>query len=109
MTGTRMALPWRFFYVVNLGGDNIVEDLALGLELADQRMPPLLVEGATVWSPAASESGTLVQRRRWEGGYLATSMRQAPRAIARSLARCDLRGLAAALDLSVPPLALLIS
>ncbi|GAA3893280.1 hypothetical protein GCM10022276_10590 [Sphingomonas limnosediminicola] len=108
LTGTGMALPWRLFETANLGGDNIVEDLALGLELATQRVPPVLVEAATVWSAAASEAGTLVQRRRWEGGYLATSVRTVPRTIARSVARGDLRGIAAALDLSVPPLALLV-
>jgi cellulose synthase/poly-beta-1,6-N-acetylglucosamine synthase-like glycosyltransferase len=107
LTGTGMALPWTIFAVADLGGANIVEDLALGLELAERASPPLLIEEATVWSPSASAAGTLVQRRRWEGGYIATSLKAAPRAIGRSLARADLRGLFAALDLCVPPLALL--
>lgn len=107
LTGTGMALPWRIFETADLGGSNIVEDLALGLELAERSVPPILVEGATVWSPPASAEGTLVQRRRWEGGYLATAFRTAPRALARSLARGDLKGLLGALDLCVPPLALL--
>ena len=102
-----MALPWPIFEHADLGGSNIVEDLALGLELAERSVPPMLVEGATVWSPPASAAGTLVQRRRWEGGYLATALRIAPRAIARSLAHGDPRGLFSALDLSIPPLALL--
>ena len=108
LTGTGMAFPWKIFEAANLGGANIVEDLAMGLELADRVAPPVLVERATVWSPPASQSGTLVQRRRWEGGYLATALKVAPRAIGRSLARADVRGLAAALNLSVPPLALLV-
>jgi cellulose synthase/poly-beta-1,6-N-acetylglucosamine synthase-like glycosyltransferase len=107
LTGTGMALPWPVFSGANLGGSNIVEDLALGLELAERSSPPMLVEGATVWSPSASAEGTLVQRRRWEGGYLATAMRAAPAALARSIARADLRGLFAALDLCIPPLALI--
>jgi cellulose synthase/poly-beta-1,6-N-acetylglucosamine synthase-like glycosyltransferase len=107
LTGTGMALPWRVFETANLGGSNIVEDLALGLELADRAAPPMLVEGATVWSPAASASGTLTQRRRWEGGFLATMLKTAPAALARSLRRGDGRGLCAALDLCIPPLALL--
>jgi cellulose synthase/poly-beta-1,6-N-acetylglucosamine synthase-like glycosyltransferase len=107
LTGTGMALPWKVFDAANLGGSNIVEDLALGLELAERDAAPMLVEGATVWSPVASGPGTLVQRRRWEGGYLATAIRTAPRALGRSVARRDIRGIAAALDLSVPPLALL--
>lgn len=107
LTGTGMALPWALFEGADLGGSNIVEDLALGLNLAERGRPPRLVEGATVWSSPASKEGTLIQRRRWEGGYLATSLRRAPGALLRALARTDLRGLAAALDLSIPPLALL--
>jgi len=108
LTGTGMALPWRIFADTNLGGSNIVEDLALGLELAARAAPPAFIEAATVWSPAAPARGTLVQRRRWEGGYLATALRTAPGALMRSLLRADARGLCAALDLCIPPLALLV-
>jgi len=107
LTGTAMALPWPVFETANLGGANIVEDLALGLELADRAAPAMLVEGATVWSPAASASGTLTQRRRWEGGFVSTMLKTAPAALARSVRRGDRRGLCAALDLCIPPLALL--
>lgn len=108
LTGTGMALPWPVFANANLGGANIVEDLALGLDLADTAGRPTLVSDATVWSPPASAGGTLVQRKRWEGGYLATAFRLAPKAIIRSIARFDIRGLCAGLDLSIPPLALLV-
>ncbi|MEO8454876.1 MAG: glycosyltransferase family 2 protein [Sphingomicrobium sp.] len=108
LTGTGMALPWPIFDHADLGGSNIVEDLALGLELAERAAPPLLLEDATVWSPAASAGGTLVQRRRWEGGFLATMLKTAPTALMRSLRRADARGLCAALDLCIPPLALLV-
>lgn len=108
LTGTGMALPWEVFDTADLGGPNIVEDLALGLELAERNAAPMLVEDAIVRSPVASAGGTLVQRQRWEGGYLATAIRKAPPALGRSLARGDLRGVAAALDLSIPPLALLV-
>jgi cellulose synthase/poly-beta-1,6-N-acetylglucosamine synthase-like glycosyltransferase len=108
LTGTGMALPWRIFETANLGGANIVEDLALGLELAERAAPPLLVEHATVWSPAASPGGTLVQRQRWEGGFLATMLKRAPTALMRSVRHADARGFCAALDLCIPPLALLV-
>jgi cellulose synthase/poly-beta-1,6-N-acetylglucosamine synthase-like glycosyltransferase len=108
LTGTGMALPWAIFAEADLGGANIVEDLALGLHLAERRLPPRLIEQAKVWSPSASAAGTLVQRRRWEGGYIATALRTAPKALARSLGRADLRGMFAALDLCIPPLALLV-
>src|SRR5207248_11095804 len=108
LTGTGMALPWLIFERANLGGANIVEDLALGLELADRAAPPMLVEEATVWSPAASATGTLTQRRRWEGGFLATMLTTAPAALMRSLRCGDPRDICAALDLCIPPLALLV-
>lgn len=107
LNGTGMALPWRMFKSADLGGSNIVEDLALGLELAKRSAPPMLVESATIWSSPASAAGTLVQRRRWEGGFLATALRTAPRALAQGLRSGDLKSVFAALDLCVPPLALL--
>ena len=36
--------------------ENIVEDLALGRELSERAVPPMLVEDATVSSPPASAS-----------------------------------------------------
>lgn len=108
LTGTGMALPWEHFARANLGGSNIVEDLALGLELVERAAAPMLVSNATVWSPPASQSGTLVQRRRWEGGYMATAFKTVPAALARSVRRGDIRGIMAALDLSIPPLAVLV-
>jgi cellulose synthase/poly-beta-1,6-N-acetylglucosamine synthase-like glycosyltransferase len=108
LTGTGMALPWVIFEGAELGGSNIVEDLALGLDLAGRAAPPLFIEGANVWSPSTSADGTLIQRRRWEGGYVATALKQAPRAFVRGLVRFDLRGVLGALDLAVPPLSLLV-
>jgi cellulose synthase/poly-beta-1,6-N-acetylglucosamine synthase-like glycosyltransferase len=108
LTGTGMALPWSVFERANLGGGDIVEDLAMGLEFSEAATRPILIEGATIWSPAASQSGTLTQRRRWEGGYLATAIRTAPRQIGRSIAKGDWNGIAAGLNLAVPPLALLV-
>ena len=80
----------------------------LDLDLARQAAPPLFVESANVWSPPATAGGTLVQRRRWEGGYLATALKQAPPAFVSSLFRFDLPGVFGALDLAVPPLSLLV-
>ena len=107
LTGTGMALPWPIFATSDLGGSNIVEDVALGLDLAERALPPLLVEDATVRSPPASASGTIVQRRRWEGGYFGVALKAGPRALLRSLVRADVKGFCAALNIIVPPLALL--
>ena len=99
LTGTGMAMPFRLFQASAHVRSSIVEDLALGLELADRGHAPQLIEDSFVWSGGSTEQGTLVQRRRWEGGFLATAARFGPRSIAKG-------NMLAGLDLLVPPLAL---
>ena len=106
LTGTGMAMPYTLFSASGKVRSSIVEDLAQGLELAEAGHHPELVADATVWSGASTEEGTLTQRRRWEGGFLATSLRQAPKLILKSVVKGDVRGVLAGLDLLVPPLAL---
>ena len=108
LTGTGMAIPYRLFRASSDVRSSIVEDLALGLELSARGSPPQLVTDAIVWSGGSTDEGTLIQRRRWEGGFLATAFRYGPRLILRSLARGDVRGLLAGLDLLIPPLALFV-
>ena len=106
LTGTGMAMPFGLFHVSGDTRSSIVEDLALGLDLADAGHPPMLVSNAFVWSGSASEEGTLVQRRRWEGGFLSTALRQGPKEAWHGLARGKPRAVLAGLDLMIPPLAL---
>ncbi len=108
LTGTGMAFPWPVFRAAPLATDDIVEDLALGLDLARQGTPARFAAGATVWSAASSAEGTLKQRTRWEGGFLATSRRHALPAIAAGLRTGALRDIWAGLSLAVPPLTLLL-
>src|SRR4029079_4967014 len=54
LTGTGMAMPFGLFHVSGDTRSSIVEDLALGLELADAGHPPMLVGNAFVWSGSAS-------------------------------------------------------
>ena len=106
LTGTGMAMPFELFHVSGDTRSSIVEDLALGLDLADGGHPPMLVDNAFVWSGSASEQGTLVQRRRWEGGFLSTGLRQGPKEVWHGLIRGKPRTFLAGLDLMIPPLAL---
>ena len=108
LLGTGMAIPWSAFDRDQLATADIVEDLRMGIELAEAGRPPLFVEEAEVWSPPETGGNTLVQRRRWEGGFLAHAIASGPGMLAKSLRRADLRGFLAALDLMIPPLALLI-
>ena len=73
MTGSGMAFPWELFARLDLATGNIVEDLAIGVELVAAGSPPVFEEHATIWSSPSSEGGTATQRARWEGGFLATA------------------------------------
>ena len=108
LLGTGMALPWQAFDRDELATADIVEDLRMGLELAEAGTPPLFVESAEVWSAPETSRNTLVQRSRWEGGFLAHALASGPSLMGRSLVRADARRLLAALDVMIPPLALLI-
>ena len=108
LTGTGMAMPWSIFSAAPLATADIVEDLSLGLTLARQGDYPMLIDAATVWSEPATAGGTLRQRRRWEGGFLATSLRLGLPTLARAVAAWSAQDLWAALSLLVPPLALLV-
>jgi len=107
LTGTGMAFPWALFEQCHLATSSIVEDLSLGVSLAEKRQPPMLIERALVTSPAASLEGTMAQRRRWEGGYLQLSRTVAPRLMLNSILKLNFRGVLAAADLMIPPIALL--
>lgn len=107
LLGTGMAFPWDVIRKANLASGAIVEDLKLGLELGRAGSPPLFCPTATVTSEfSSSAEGAKTQRLRWEQGHLATTL-AVPSLIYHALARQDYALLALALDLAVPPLALL--
>lgn len=106
LTGTGMAIPFAIFSASDRVHSSIVEDLALGLELAASGHAPRLETNAFVWSDGSSEAGTLTQRRRWEGGFLATALRQGPQELRRGILGGELGAVLSGLDLLIPPLAL---
>lgn len=108
LLGTGMAFPWSIFEQADLATADIVEDLKLGHDLAKTGHAPLFVEGATVWSSAETEAATLSQRSRWEGGFLRHALRSGPPMLVRSLVSGDVRGLWAAMNVLIPPFALLL-
>ena len=108
LLGTGMAFPWATFAEARLATSDIVEDLKLGQELAAEGHAPLFAEDATVWSAAETDRNTLSQRSRWEGGFLRNALFVSPRFLLQSFRRGDAAGVWAAINLMIPPFALLI-
>ena len=108
LLGTGIALPWKDFAAAQLATAEIVEDLKLGQELAEAGRPPRFIEGATISSNAETERNTLAQRQRWEGGFLRNAFRTGPAMLGRSIRRGDMRSVWAAVNIMIPPFALLL-
>lgn len=108
LTGTGMAFPWKIFAEVPLATANIVEDLALTIDLARAGKAPHFLNQAKVSSVAAIETATLEQRSRWEHGFLDVARRQGLPILFVGLKRLDRKAMLLGLHLLVPPLALLL-
>lgn len=108
LTGSGMAFPWSQIRSARLGTGHIVEDMKLGIDLACAGTPAIYCPDAVVTSefPRSTE-GAKGQRTRWEHGHLGIILTEAPQLFWKCLVRRDLNLLALALDLTVPPLALL--
>ena len=108
LTGTGMAFPWRLIRNAPLGSSEIVEDLALGLHFTRLGVGPVFSEEAHVWSKLPNDPKAAVQQRtRWEHGYLGSILRDVPRLLVDGLRTGRPALILVALDLMVPPLALL--
>jgi cellulose synthase/poly-beta-1,6-N-acetylglucosamine synthase-like glycosyltransferase len=108
LMGTGMAFPWSCLATGSLATGHIAEDLKLGIDLARGGVPPLFCPEALVTSafPISAE-GVRAQRARWEHGHLGVILSEAPRLFLDAVVRLSPPLLALALDVSVPPLALL--
>ncbi|WP_377479321.1 MAG: glycosyltransferase family 2 protein [Microcoleus anatoxicus] len=110
LTGTGMAFPWSIIRSVSLASGNIVEDMQMSLDLAIAGHPTMFCPAARVTGclPQQQQAATS-QRTRWEHGHIQTLLTQTPRLAAASLQQKRFDLLAIALDLSVPPLSLLVA
>lgn len=110
LTGTGMAFPWQVLAKVDLGTSSIVEDMKLGLDLAIARKSPLLCSAVTVVGPLPpNDVAAKTQRTRWEHGHLQIIFRYCPQLLWEAIVQRRLDLLALALDLAIPPLALLVT
>lgn len=109
LTGTGMAFPWRVINQVSLDHGNIVEDMQLGIDVALAGYPPLFLPTAKVIGilPQKEQISTQ-QRKRWEHGHLQTIITQVPTLIKGAMTQLSFPLLSLALELSVPPLSLLV-
>jgi len=108
LMGTGMAFTWQQISRANLSTGHIVEDMQLGVDLALAGTPPLFCSDALVTSEFPSTAvGLATQRTRWEHGHLGVIVAQVPLLLWRGICRSNGALFAMALDLCVPPLALL--
>lgn len=108
LMGAGMAFSWHQIATAQLATGHIVEDLKLGLELADAGFAPRYCAAAQVLSAfPANEQGARSQRTRWEHGHLQMIVSDVPRWFARALRTGNRDLFSLTLDLVVPPLALL--
>lgn len=110
LMGTGMAFTWPMLREAPLANASIVEDMKLGIDLGIDGKPPIFCSAALVTShfPEAA-AATQTQRTRWEHGHLQMIVSEVPGMLAAAWRRRDARLVGMALDLSVPPLALLAS
>ena len=109
LTGTGMAFTWGQISNAKLNTGHIVEDMQMGVDLARAGTPPQFCPAAMVTSffPTAAD-GQQIQRTRWEHGHLGVIVSELPRLLMQALVSGNGQLLALALDLCVPPLALLV-
>ena len=108
LMGSGMAFPWAAIAQVRVGNAEMAEDYKLGIDLALLGHAPAFLPAAVVTSQfPLAPAAELSQRTRWEHGHLQLALRAAPRLFVRAIAARDWRLLGSALDLLVPPLALL--
>ena len=108
LTGSGMAFPWRTIQAAPLAHGHITEDLQLGLDLAHAGSPAVFCPSVEVKSEFPySAQGAIAQRTRWERGHIQI-IRSAWIWIWRAVVGRNTALLALALDMAVPPIALLV-
>lgn len=110
LMGSGMLIPAECLAAHALASGHLVEDLQLGLELAEAGMPPRFCDAALVTSafPTSLEAQT-AQRTRWEHGHLSIITSALPSGLLAWCKRPRLGFAALLLDVAVPPLTLLLA
>ncbi|WP_093561180.1 glycosyltransferase family 2 protein [Pseudoduganella namucuonensis] len=108
LQGTGMAFPWWLIATASLANGHLVEDMKLGLDLAEQGYPALFCPQAKITSTFPQSAAAIAtQRLRWEHGHIGMILGTLPRICLTAARNRDAPLMALALDMMVPPLALL--
>ena len=109
LSGTGMGFPWQIIQYLDMGSSSIVENMDLTLDCILKGYPPSFCPNAFIYSDfplhAAAET---IQRTRWEHGHLLSIIQQFPVLLSAAWRQKNWRLLLLALDLSVPPLSLMV-
>ncbi|MDT8312027.1 MAG: glycosyltransferase family 2 protein, partial [Methylophaga sp.] len=109
LSGTGMAFPWRTIAAMPLANAEIAEDIYLGLQLVLTQQGATFVPTAQLRSALPTDSDSQQsQRQRWEHGHIDLIKRMLPGLLRQAVQQKSWPILATAIDLSIPPLSLLI-
>ncbi|MET0544033.1 MAG: glycosyltransferase family 2 protein [Variovorax sp.] len=108
LMGSGMAFTWSCIASVDLASGHLTEDLQLGVKLAGAGRAPRFCPEARVESWFPEKKAALdAQHTRWEHGHLSMILAGVPSLLWRGVRTGSAGALALALDLCIPPLALL--
>ena len=109
ITGAGISIPWPIAAAIHIGSGEIVEDLALTLDFAGRRAPPVLLLDALVTSEFPTSDDALAkQRARWEHGSRQLALRSGIPSLLRGIVTANIHLAAIAMDILIPPLTILL-
>lgn len=110
LTGSGMAFPRTMLPELSRTAGHLSEDMWLSVLFTCAGHAPRLCRNAFVYGqPPRREDALKMQRARWERGHLQTMVQGIPRLVRASFLNRSWEPLWLAWELSVPPLALLVS
>jgi len=108
LTGSGMAFPWRVIQQTCLAGSKTCDDMQTSIDLAIAGYPPTFCPQARITGRLMANQAAFNQRSRWEHGHLEMFTTQVPRLVLEAVRQRRVDLLALALEVAVPPLALLV-
>lgn len=108
LAGSGMAFPWAILEQAPLAGSKCVDDMQLTIDLAIAGHTPTYITTGRVTGRLMQNQAAQSQRSRWEHGHLEVILTQVPKLLREAWRQKRLDLVMLALDLSVPPLSLLV-